>query len=185
MIQSDDKSHVRTWGDIVHICLSDCSVCNSFWKYSVRFLWRGDILLCNVLQINAFGFILTYLHVSLWNIKEILDLLEVDLNHGYLDSKFDVRRLLWDFAEYLWDESWKDTFFQLVFIIRADTGEGFSRWGLSICKDCAVETFKCKVYNIFADFFINFLLSCLLMKDTIEGEFIFRFPVFNFDRLFC
>ncbi len=176
---------MRTWGDIIHVRLSYCSVGDSFWKDSVSLRWRSNILFCNVLKVYAFGFVLTNLHVSLWNIKEILDFLEVDLHHRYFDSEFDVRRLLWYFGEYLWDESWEDTFFYFILIIWTDASESFSRRGLSICKNSTVETFECKVYNVFSDFLINLLLSDLLVEDSIVSEWIFGVSVLYLYGFLC
>ena len=170
---------MRSWRNIIHIGLCNSPVHDPLLKEPNRLTCGSYILLSDILQINSLWLVLSYLHVSLWYIKQILYFLQVNLNHRYLDPELDVWRLLADFAEHVGYDSWKDALFGIVVVVWADACVRFSWRGLAIGENCPVESFKCALYNVFTNLFVDLLLSWLFIENTIESEFVLWLFVFN------
>ncbi len=174
---------MRSWWDIIHVGLGNSSVRDTLLKKLNCLCSWSNIFFSDVLQINSLWLILANLHICLWHIQQVLDLLKINLNHRNLDSELNERRLLADFAEHVWDYSGQNTLFFIVVVVRTDTCVSFPWWGLSVCKYGTVKSFERSLYHIFADFFVHLLLGWFFVKDSIKSKFVFGLFILYLDCL--
>lgn len=64
-MESKDESHMGSRGEIVHVSKCNDSIAHSFFEHLHRLISRRDVLLSNILNVNAFCFVLSYLQVQL------------------------------------------------------------------------------------------------------------------------
>jgi hypothetical protein len=81
---------MRARRSIVHVCVGDGSVAHSLLEDLHGLLSRRDILLCDILNVDAFGLVLPDFEIVFASVKQIPDLLHVYLDHAHLDSELQI-----------------------------------------------------------------------------------------------
>lgn len=89
-MESEYEGHVGPAGEVIHIGVGYCAIADALLEYFECLFSGRNVLLGHVLDVDSFSLVLSNLKVDFSRIKQVSDLLHIDLHHTDLYPELQV-----------------------------------------------------------------------------------------------
>lgn len=187
LINRNNKNRMRSRGPSIHMGIPHLPIPRPNPHQLINIILIRRILLRQIRNIHPSILILLHYQIILHRIQQVLNFLQINLAVRNFHPVLNIRLAVVNNSEYSFDHSRDDT--PQLRVVNACTShcEGFSRGGLAVCENCAVESLHYLLDYWLGCNFVYLVLMGVGWENVVElktkGLVFFLTPDYNSARI--